>query len=83
MPCARASSSIEHVKRYTTTGMATDQGKTANMTALGLVAEALDKPVPEVGTTTFRPPYTPVTFGALGGSEPRQAVRSRSHHADA
>jgi sarcosine oxidase, subunit alpha len=60
--------SIEHVKRYTTTGMATDQGKTANMTALGLVAEALDKPVPEVGTTTFRPPYTPVTFGALAGA---------------
>jgi len=60
--------SIEHVKRYTTTGMATDQGKTANMTALGLVAEALDKPVQEVGTTTFRPPYTPVTFGALAGA---------------
>ena len=60
--------SIEHVKRYTTTGMATDQGKTANMTALGLVAEALGRPVPEVGTTTFRPPYTPVTFGALAGA---------------
>ena len=60
--------SIEHVKRYTTTGMATDQGKTSNMTALGLVAEALRKPVPEVGTTTFRPPYTPVTFGALAGA---------------
>jgi len=60
--------SIEHVKRYTTTGMATDQGKTANMTALGLVAEALGEPVPEVGTTTFRPPYTPVTFGALAGA---------------
>jgi sarcosine oxidase, subunit alpha len=59
---------IEHVKRYTTTGMATDQGKTANMTALGLVAEALRKPIPEVGTTTFRPPYTPVTFGALAGA---------------
>ena len=75
--------SIEHVKRYTTTGMATDQGKTSNMNALGLVAEALDKPVPEVGTTTFRPPYTPVTFGALRRAEPRQAVRSRAHHADA
>jgi sarcosine oxidase subunit alpha len=59
---------IEHVKRYTTTGMATDQGKAANMTALGLVAEALRKPIPEVGTTTFRPPYTPVTFGALAGA---------------
>ena len=68
MPFARASSSIEHVKRYTTTGMATDQGKTSNMTALGLVAEALDKPMPEVGTTTFRLPYTPVTFGAFAGA---------------
>jgi sarcosine oxidase subunit alpha len=60
--------SIEHVKRYTTTGMATDQGKTSNMTALGLVAEALAKSVPEVGTTTFRLPYTPVTFGAFAGA---------------
>jgi sarcosine oxidase subunit alpha len=59
--------SIEHVKRYTTTGMATDQGKTSNMNALSLVAELLDKRVPEIGVTTFRPPYTPVTFGALAG----------------
>ncbi|MCW4113546.1 sarcosine oxidase subunit alpha family protein [Aurantimonas sp. MSK8Z-1] len=59
--------SIEHVKRYTTTGMATDQGKTSNMNALGLVAGLLDKEIPAVGTTTFRPPYTPVTFGALIG----------------
>jgi len=60
--------SIEHVKRYTTTGMATDQGKTSNMNALGLVAERLGRPVPAVGTTTFRMPYTPVTFGALVGA---------------
>lgn len=59
--------SIEHVKRYTTTGMATDQGKTSNMNALGIVAGQLDKSLPGVGTTTFRPPYTPVTFGALVG----------------
>ena len=59
--------SVEHVKRYTTTGMATDQGKTSNMNALGLIAGALDKSIPSVGTTTFRPPYTPVTFGALVG----------------
>jgi sarcosine oxidase subunit alpha len=58
---------VEHVKRYTTTGMATDQGKTSNMNALGLIAGLLDKPIPAVGTTTFRPPYTPVTFGALAG----------------
>jgi sarcosine oxidase subunit alpha len=59
--------SVEHVKRYTTTGMATDQGKTSNMNALGLIAGSLDKAPPAVGTTTFRPPYTPVTFGALVG----------------
>lgn len=60
--------SVEHVKRYTTNGMATDQGKSSNMAALGLVAEILGKPVPQIGTTTFRPPYTPVTFGAIVGS---------------
>ncbi len=59
--------SIEHVKRYTTTGMATDQGKMSNMNALGIVAGQLDRPLPSVGTTTFRPPYTPTTFGALVG----------------
>ncbi len=60
--------SVEHLKRYTTTGMATDQGKTSNMTALGLLSEILQKPIPQVGTTTFRLPYTPITFGALVGS---------------
>ncbi len=60
--------SIEHIKRYTTTGMATDQGKTSNMNALGIAASALDKPLPAVGLTTFRMPYTPVTFGAFAGA---------------
>jgi sarcosine oxidase subunit alpha len=59
--------SIEHVKRYTTTGMATDQGKTSNMNALGIVSDTLDIPVPRVGLTTFRPPYTPTTFGIFAG----------------
>ena len=59
--------SIEHVKRYTTTGMATDQGKTANMNALGLVSAVIARPLPEVGHTTFRMPYTPTTFGVLAG----------------
>ena len=59
--------SIEHVKRYTTTGMATDQGKTSNLNALGIVAGTLGKRVPEVGLTTFRMPYTPVTFGSFAG----------------
>jgi sarcosine oxidase, subunit alpha len=59
--------SIEHVKRYTTTGMATDQGKTSNLNALGLVSAALARPVPEIGLTTFRMPYTPTTFGTIAG----------------
>ena len=57
--------SIEHVKRFTTNGMATDQGKTSNMHGLAIAAEALNKEIPEVGLTTFRAPYTPVTFGAI------------------
>ncbi len=59
--------SIEHVKRYTTSGMATDQGKLANMNGLTIAADALGKPPPQVGLTTFRPPYTPTTFGAFAG----------------
>ena len=57
----------EHAKRYTTTGMATDQGKTANVEALARLAELSGVAVPEVGTTTFRPPYTPITIGAIVG----------------
>ena len=60
--------SIEHVKRYTTTGMATDQGKLSNMNALAIAAAKLGKRIPEVGLTTFRQPYTPVTFGAFAGA---------------
>ncbi|MEL6978181.1 MAG: sarcosine oxidase subunit alpha family protein [Pseudomonadota bacterium] len=59
--------SIEHVKRYTTTGMATDQGKLSNINGLMIAADALGVAPPEVGLTTFRPPYTPTTFGALAG----------------
>ncbi|MCS0503940.1 sarcosine oxidase subunit alpha [Ancylobacter mangrovi] len=59
--------SIEHVKRYTTTGMATDQGKTSNMNALGIVSEAIGEAVPKIGLTTFRPPFTPTTFGIFAG----------------
>jgi sarcosine oxidase, subunit alpha len=59
--------SIEHVKRYTTTGMATDQGKTSNMLALAVAAGALGRDLPELGLTTFRPPWTPTTFGTLAG----------------
>ena len=59
--------SIEHVKRYTTTGMATDQGKTSNMNALAIVSQDLSSPIPRVGLTTFRAPYTPTTFGSFAG----------------
>jgi sarcosine oxidase subunit alpha len=59
--------SIEHIKRYTTVGMATDQGKTSNLNALGIVAGQLGKSIPEVGLTTFRMPYTPITFGSFAG----------------
>jgi methylglutamate dehydrogenase subunit C len=60
--------SVEHIKRYTTLGMATDQGKLSNMAALGRLAEKQGVAIPEAGLTTFRPPYTPVTMGLLAGS---------------
>jgi len=61
--------SIEHVKRYTTLGMATDQGKTSNLNGLQMVSDVENKVVPQVGHTTFRPPYTPVSIGAIVGRE--------------
>ena len=68
---------IEHLKRYTTCGMAADQGKTSGLNALLAVAEMTAKSPVEVGTTTFRPPYTPVTLGALAGRQlgPRYAPK--------
>ncbi len=60
--------SIEHVKRYTTTGMATDQGKTSNLNAMSIVANILGLPLAQVGLTTFRMPYTPTTFGSFAGA---------------
>jgi sarcosine oxidase, subunit alpha len=59
--------SIEHVKRYTTNGMATDQGKTSNINGLQIASDILGRSVSEAGLTTFRPPYTHQTFGALAG----------------
>ncbi len=61
--------SIEHVKRYTTAGMGTDQGKTANVNALATIAKNLGVEMPALGVTTFRAPYTPVTFGAIAGRD--------------
>ena len=59
--------SVEHTKRYTTFGMATDQGKTSNLNGLGVLSEATGKTIPEIGVTTFRPPYTPFSFGSIAG----------------
>ncbi len=59
--------SVEHLKRYTTLGMATDQGKTSNILGLAVMAEVSGKTIAETGTTIFRPPYTPVPIGAFGG----------------
>ena len=61
--------SIEHIKRYTTIGTAHDQGKTSGVIATGITAELLGVPVSDTGTTTFRPPYTPVAFAALAGRD--------------
>ena len=61
--------SVEHTKRYTTLGMATDQGKTSNINGLGIISDATGKRIPEIGTTTFRPPYTPYSFGAIAGTK--------------
>ena len=61
--------SIEHVKRYTTLGMATDQGRTSNLNGLQLVSNIENKIIPEVGHTTFRPPFTPITIGTIVGRE--------------
>jgi methylglutamate dehydrogenase subunit C len=59
--------SVEHMKRYTTLGMATDQGKTSNIAGLAILGEVSGRSMSEVGTTMFRPPYTPVALGALAG----------------
>jgi len=61
--------SVEHVKRYTAMGFGTDQGKLGNINGMAILAEALGQTIPATGTTTFRPNYTPVTFGTLAGSE--------------
>ena len=59
--------SVEHTKRYTTLGMASDQGKLSNINGLGILARSLNAEIPAVGTTTFRPPYQPISFGAIAG----------------
>lgn len=70
---------IEHLKRYTTNGMGLDQGKTANVNAIGIIAQHLNCHPAEVGTTTFRPPYTPVEFGTIAGSQTDEVVLPYRH----
>jgi len=75
---------VEHLKRWTTLGMATDQGKTANVTALAVMAELTGKAIPDTGTTIFRPPYTGVSMSVLGGGNTGEHFRPRrltpTHH---
>lgn len=67
LACREGFESIEHVKRYTAMGFGTDQGKLGNINGMAIAANALNKTIPETGTTIFRPNYTPVTFGAIAG----------------
>jgi sarcosine oxidase, subunit alpha len=78
--------SIEHIKRYTALGFGTDQGKLSNVNGFAIAADALGKSIPEVGTTTYRPAYSPVTFGALASAhtgdtfEPRRYTAMQACH---
>ncbi len=75
--------SVEHTKRYTTLGMATDQGKLSNINGLAVLADSLGDAIPQVGTTTFRPPYTPISMGAIAGEargELFQPIRETPMH---
>ena len=74
---------IEHVKRYTTLGMGTDQGRTGAVNGIGALAEILDKPVSEIGTTTFRQPYTPGHLRRYGGPGSGRALRPCPEDGDA
>ena len=83
--CAEGYDAPELLKRYTTLGMATDQGRTSAVNALAVIAEARGRQLPEIGTTTFRPPFAPVSIGALAGAERDQHLlptrRSPMHDA--
>ena len=81
--------SVEHMKRYTTQGMAPDQGKNSNVASLAVLADATGRGIPETGTTTFRPPYVPVSIAALGagsqgkGFAPQRYTTSHKASVDA
>ncbi|QQA43786.1 sarcosine oxidase subunit alpha family protein [Pelagovum pacificum] len=69
--------SVEHMKRYTTQGMATDQGKSSNVAALAILAHVTDRSIPETGTTTYRPPFSPVSIAAMGAGGQGQGFAPR------
>lgn len=76
--------SVEHAKRYTTLGMATDQGKLSNINGLAILSDSLSQPIPQTGTTTFRPPYTPISLASIAGearNETFQPLRKTPMHA--
>ncbi|MFM1593910.1 MAG: 2Fe-2S iron-sulfur cluster-binding protein [Woeseiaceae bacterium] len=79
---------IEHVKRYTALGFGTDQGKLGNINGMAILGQALEKPIAQIGTTTFRPAYTPVTFGVVAGEdidgmfEPTRKTAMHNFHTD-
>ena len=75
--------SVEHTKRYTTLGMATDQGKLSNINGLAVLSNSLNVSIPDVGTTTFRPPFQPISLGAIGGEARKELfkpIRKTSIH---
>ncbi|NHQ73377.1 sarcosine oxidase subunit alpha family protein [Roseovarius gahaiensis] len=75
--------SVEHAKRYTTLGMATDQGKLSNINGLAILSDALSQGIPQTGTTTFRPPYTPISMSSIAGearNETFQPIRKTPMH---
>ena len=71
--------SVEHMKRYTTQGMATDQGKNSNVAALAVLADATGQGIPETGTTTFRPPFVPVSIAAMGAGSQGTGFAPQRH----
>lgn len=79
--CREGYESIEHVKRYTAMGFGTDQGKLGNINGMAVAAKALNKTIPETGTTIFRPNYTPVTFGAIAGRNCRELFEPKRYTA--
>lgn len=80
--------SVEHAKRYTTTGMGTDQGKVVGINGFGILAQTMGKSIPEVGVTTYRQPYKPISFGAMAGQhvgplfQPRRGTAMHQWHKD-